>query len=177
MRSFSRPGVVERGMAIGWQEAVLAGVAVLFLGFLLVKMWPGAGGRLALSADVRAARERAHAAVTPRARAEALVEAGRLSVRSGGRWTAAAGFFLRAMNADPTWPDAVRQLVSTFKMRRPRLLEKMLWRRLGHLPWDAEHRAALHEVATGLTRLYERELRDRSRADAMRKVGRTFEAS
>src|ERR1700760_615116 len=104
-------------MAIGWQQAVLTGVAMLFLGFLIVRMRPGGSGRGALSADVRAARDRARAAATPRERAEALVEAGRLSVKSGGRWTAGAGFFLRAMNADPTWPDAVHQLVSTFKMR------------------------------------------------------------
>ena len=164
-------------MVIGWQEAVLAGTAVAFLSFLLVKMRPGGGGRGALSADVRAARARAHAATTPRARAEALVEAGRLSVRSGGRWTAAAGFFLRAMNADPGWPDAVQQLVSTFHLRRPRLLEKMLWRRLGHLPWDDAHRAALREVVAGLVRLYDRELRDKSRAEVLRRVGKTFEPS
>jgi hypothetical protein len=162
-------------MAIGWQEAALAVAAVSFLGFLLVKLRPGGGGPGALSADVRAARDRAHAATTPRARAEALVEAGRLSVRTRGRWTAAAGFFLRAMNADPTWPDAVHQLVSAFKMRRPRLLEKMLWRRLGALPWDAAHRAVLREVVAGLVRLYERELRDRSRAEVMRRVGKGFE--
>ena len=161
-------------MAIGWQQAVLTGVAMLFLGFLLVRMRPGGSDRGALSAEVRAARDRARAAVTPRARAEALVEAGRLSVKSGGRWTAGAGFFLRAMNTDPTWPDAVQQLVSTFKMRRPRLLEKILWRRLGHLPWDDAHRPVLREVASGLVRLYERELRDRSRAEVMRRVLRTF---
>src|SRR5690242_3013815 len=111
-------------MGIGWQQAVLAGAAVLFLGFLLVKMWPGGrlGARTALGGEVRAARDRARGAATPRERAEALCEAGRLSVREGGRWTAAAGFFIRALNADPTGPDTVTQLVHTFRRRRPRLL-------------------------------------------------------
>jgi len=80
------------------------------------------------------------------------------------------------MNADPTWPAAVHQMVSTFKTRRPQLLEKVLWRRLGHLPWDEAHRPALREVVTGLARLYDRELRDRSRAEVMRRLGKTFEA-
>jgi hypothetical protein len=161
-------------MAIGWQQAVLAGAAVLFLGFLLVRMWPGGPRRAALGADVRAARERARAAATPRARAEALCEAGRLSAREGGRWTAAAGFFIRALNADPTWPDAVVQLAHTFRRRRPRALEKILWRRLGLLPWDDAHRASLREIAAALAALYERDLRDKSRAEVMRRIAKTF---
>src|SRR4029079_8568478 len=115
---------------------VLAGAAVLFVAFLVVKLRPRVGGRAALSAEVRAARSRAHAATDARARAEALCEAGKLSVAHGGRWTAAAGFFLRAMNADPAWAGAVEGLVSALHRRRPRLLEKILWRRLGHVPWD-----------------------------------------
>ncbi|APR76590.1 Hypothetical protein A7982_01937 [Minicystis rosea] len=160
---------------MGWQQTVLAGAAMLFLGFLIVKMWPGGSRRGALGKDVRAARDRAHAATTPRARAEALVEAARLSVRDGGRWTAAAGLFLRAMNSDPTWPDAVAQLAGTFHRRRPRLLEKILWRRLGLLPWDAGHRAALHEITGALARLYEGELRDKSRAEVLRRLAKSFE--
>jgi len=163
-------------MDLGWQQAVLAGAAVLFLGFLLVRMRPGGRRRAVLAADVRAARDRAAAATTPRARAEALCEAAALSIRDRGRWTAAAGYFLRAMNSDPTWPDAVRQVVTTLRRRRPRLLEKMLWRRLGALPWDQAHGAALREVTHGLVLLYERELRDNARAEVLRRVGETFAA-
>lgn len=162
-------------MDLGFQHA-LAIAAVAFLGFLLVKMWPGSERRAALGAEVRAARSRAYEARTPRARAEALCEAGRLSVAHGPRWTAAAGFFLRAMNADPTWPDAVAQLAQTFRKRRPRVLEKILWRRLGIVPWDEAHRAALREITAALAGLYERELRDKSRAEVMRRMRRTFEA-
>lgn len=162
-------------MTIGWQQAVLAGAAVLFLGFLLVRMWPGGPRREALGAEARAARERARSAATPRARAEALCDAAKLAVRDGGRWTAAAGLFIRALNADPTWPDAVVQLAQTFRRRRPRLLEKMLWRRLGLLPWDDAHRASLREVTAALAALYDRELRDKSRAEVMRRMAKTFD--
>src|SRR4051812_44085755 len=100
-------------MAMGWQ-VVLAGAAVLFLGFLLVKMRPGRPRRGSLGAEVIAARARAHAATTPRARAEALSEAATLAVHDGARWTAAAGMFLRAMKADPTWSEPVQQVVRAF---------------------------------------------------------------
>jgi len=162
-------------MELGWQQAALAVAAVLFLGFLIFRLWPSGARRAGLGPEVRAARERARAATTPHARAEALVEAARLSVHDGARTTAAVGLFLRAMNSDPTWPDAVIQLVVTFRRRRPRLLEKILWRRLGQLPWDGEHRAALREVASGLAGLYEREIKDRSRAEVLRRLRGTFE--
>lgn len=161
-------------MEIGWHEAALVGAAVLFLGYLVVRLWPGAPRRRALGADVRAARDRARAATTPHARAEALCEAGKLSAQGGARWTAAVGFFLRAMNSDPTWSGAPAELVRSFRERRPRLLEKILWRRLAHLPWDADHRAALSEISAGLVGIYERELRDKARAEVMRRVGKTF---
>jgi hypothetical protein len=160
---------------VGWQVALVA-VAVIFIAFLLFQMRPGSDGRRTLGADVKAARDRAHGATTPRARAEALVEAGTLAVQGGARWTAAAGFFLRAMNADPTWPDAVTQLAAVFHRRRPRLLEKILWRRLSHLPWDDAHRAALHAVTEALGDLYERERRDAAKLAVFRKLSRTFAA-
>src|SRR5262249_5676172 len=160
---------------VGWQVALVA-VAAVFIAFLLFQMRPGLDGRRSLSADVKAARDRAREAATPRARAEALAEAGTLAVQDGARWTAAAGFFLRAMNADPTWPDAVPQLVALFPRRRPRLLEKILWRRLGHLPWDDEHRAALHVVTTALGDLYARERRDAAKLEVFRRLAKTFAA-
>jgi len=158
---------------------VLAAAAVLFLVFLLWRLRPGGGRRGPLGAALessRAARERARAATTPRARAEALCQAGTLAVTGGARWTASAGAFLRAMNADPTWPDAVHQLVAAFRKRRPRLLEKILWRRLGHLPWDGAHRPVLLAVTSSLRQLYEKERRDATRAAVLRRLEATFEA-
>jgi hypothetical protein len=156
------------------RELVLAGVAVLFLAFLVWQMRPGSPERRALGAEARAARERAKLAKTPRAKAEALCEAGMLTAQEGVRWTSAAGSFLRAMHADPTWAGAVTQLVEAFCARRPRTLEKILWRRLGHLPWDAEHREVLHAVTTSLRQLYERERRDSVKAAAFRRLEATF---
>ncbi len=160
---------------LGWQVALVA-VAVLFLAFLLVQMRPGGFRREGLGGEVRAARDRAHAAKTPRERAEALCEAGSLAVRDGARWTAAAGFFLRALNADPTWPDAVALLAAAFRRRRPRLLEKILWRRLGNLPWDDAHRAVLRVIAGELAALYTRERRDPAKLAVFRRLEKTFEA-
>jgi hypothetical protein len=153
----------------GWQVA-LAVAAVLFLGFLVVRMRPSRRRRAALNEGVRAARRRAHEATTPRARAEALCEAGALALRDGARWTAAAGFFLRAMSADPSWPGAVQQAVASLRRGRPRVLETILWRRLGALPWDAAHRAVVHEAAAALSSLYGKELHDKHRAAACAKL-------
>ena len=155
---------------------VLAGVAVLFLAFLLWQMRPGGTRRRGLGGEAKAARARAADAATPRARAEALCEAGALAVRDGSRWTSAAGSFLRAMNADPLWPEAVSQLALAFRRRRPRLLEKILWRRLGSLPWDDAHRPVLLLIAATLEQLYEKERRDRVRAAVFRRLEATFRA-
>ena len=158
------------------RQFVLAGVAVLFLAFLLWRMRPGGTRRRTLGPGAKAARERARTATTPRARAEALCEAGTLAVAEGARWTSAAGSFLRALNADPLWPEAVEQLVLAFRRRRPRLLEKILWRRLGHLPWDAAHRAVLLVITSSLRQLYEKERRDAVRAAVFRRLEATFRA-
>jgi hypothetical protein len=103
------------------------------------------------------------------------VEAGFLCVEDGARWTAAAGSFLRAMNADPTWPEAVEQLAVAFRSRRPRTLEKILWRRLGHLPWDDAHRPVIRVIVTTLRQLYEKERRDSVRAAVFRRLEATFQ--
>jgi len=157
------------------REVVLAGVAVAFLAFLLWQMRPGSPRRRGLGVEARAACERARAAPTARARAEALCEAGVLAVRDGSRWTSAAGSFLRAMKADPVWPEAVQQLVLAFRRRRPRLLEKILWRRLGNLPWDDAHRAVLLLIVSTLRQLYEKERRDAVRAAVFRRLEARFQ--
>ena len=159
---------------LGWQIA-LVGVAVLFVGFLLLRMRPGVRPRPGLGVDVRAARERARVATTPQARAEALCEAGALAVKDGARWTAAAGSFLRAMSAAPESPVVVERLVAAFRRQRPKLLEKILWRRLGHLPWDDAHRPVLLALASGLRSLHEKERRDATRAAVFRRLEATFQ--
>jgi len=161
---------------LAWQMP-LVGAAALFVVFLLWQMRPRGMRRQGLGAGVRAARERARAAATPEERAEALCEAGALAVKDGARWTAAAGSFLRAMSAAPESPVVVEQLVQTFRRHRPRLLERILWRRLGHLPWDDAHRPVLLAIAGGLRGLYEKERRDAIKAAMFRRLEATFQAS
>jgi hypothetical protein len=152
-------------------QIVIVAFAVLFLGFLLLKMRPLRVQRR-MPIEVRRARERARMAGTPRARAEALCDAAVLSARKAGRWTAAAGLFLRAMRADPTWAGPVQLAIRTLHKRRPRLLETMLWRRLAQLPWDEPHREAVHAAGTGLKALYRHELRDSAKARFLRRFVR-----
>ncbi len=78
------------------------------------------------------------------------------------------------MNADPLWPEAVSRLVLAFRRRRPRLLEKILWRRLGSLPWDDAHRPVLLVIAETLRELYDKERRDRVRGAVFRRLAATF---
>ncbi|WP_437535302.1 hypothetical protein WME79_13785 [Sorangium sp. So ce726] len=160
-------------MEIGWRH-VLAGVAALFILFLVIKMRPARRRRDALSAEVQAARERARRAATPRERAEALCDAGVQAMHGGRRVTAAVGFFVRAMRADPTSAQVIELASGALAKRKPRLLEKILWRRLAVLPWDGEHRDAVRAAAVGLEALYRRGIRDRSRAEIMRKLTRTL---
>jgi hypothetical protein len=155
-------------MSIGWREA-LAGVAVLFVAFLLVKMRPSSRRRAAVSDELKAARARVHEAKTPEDRARALTEAGRLAGVQA-RWTAAAGLFLRAMKAAPTDETVVAQTVETLRSKRPKLLEKILWRRLAHTDWDAAHGGVTRAAAEGLLSLYQGKLRDSSRAAFFRRL-------
>lgn len=161
-------------MGFGWREA-LAAVAALFLGFLLVKLRPVSRSRAALSAEVSAARSRARTAATPRLRAEALCEAGEVSAKQGRRFTAAAGYFLRAMKADPTSAEIVERAANALQRRRPGLLEKLLWRRLAAVPWDDAHRAAARSLSLALGRVYERGLRDKARAEVLRRLAQRLE--
>jgi tetratricopeptide (TPR) repeat protein len=153
-------------MDIGWRHA-LVGAAVLFLLFLVVKLRPAGFGRPGFAAEIRAAKQRAREAKTSEARAEALAEAGRLA-RASGRYALAAALFQRAMKTDPTSVDAVEHAAAALE-RRPRLLESLLWRRLAHVPWDAEHLAAARATVTALRRIYQRGLRDSAKAEFMRR--------
>lgn len=156
-------------MELGWRHAVAA-VAALFVAFLLFKMRPAQRRAPKLAAELRAARERAARAGTLAERSAALCEAGTLAARSARRPTAAAGLFLRAMRAAPTSPDAVAQAAAALAEPAPRLLEKMLWRRLAALPWDDAHRPAVRAAVDGLRDLYRRHVRDRDRAEILRKL-------
>jgi hypothetical protein len=161
-------------MVFGWREA-LAAVAALFLGFLLVKLRPVSRSRV-LSAEVTAARMRARTAATPRLRASALCEAGEISAKQGQRGAAAAGYFMRAMKADPASVEIVERTANALLRQRPGLLEKLLWRRLAAVPWDEAHLPAARSMALGLGRVYGRSLRNKARAEVLRRLAQRLEA-
>src|SRR4051794_38623026 len=88
-----------------WQNVLLAVVAVLFAGLLVWKYRPirSRVEVLPVGDDVRRAREKVRAAASGRGRAEALMLAGELAARDPSHVTAAVGYYLRAMRADPAW--------------------------------------------------------------------------
>lgn len=147
---------------------LLVGAAVVFVVFLLVKMRPAWPLRARSSAEVRAARDRAREATTARGKAEALCEAGEIAARSALA-VSSVGYFLRAMRADPEWPLAVERTARALA-RRPRLVERIMWRRLAEVPWDSEHREALRAAAFALRDVYDGRLRDRIRAEVANKI-------
>ncbi|NUQ75722.1 MAG: hypothetical protein HUU21_19435 [Polyangiaceae bacterium] len=149
-------------MEIGWRH-LLAGAAVLFLVFLLVQFRPARGRKPAREAALREAKKRVVSASTARDKADALCEAGEIAWEGALR-VRAAGYFLRALRADPTWPGAVERMTASLHKRRPRWLERVLWKRLADLPWDAEHRDAVLATVSALRDLYRTRLRDRARA-------------
>lgn len=149
-------------MEIGWRH-LLAVAAVLFLIFLLVRLRPTRGPKPAREAALREAKKRVVSATTPRDKADALCEAGEIAWEGMLR-VRAAGYFLRALRADPTWPGAVERMAAALHKRRPRWLERVLWKRLAALPWDDEHRAAVLASAAALRDLYRTRIRDRARA-------------
>ncbi|MCC6554185.1 MAG: hypothetical protein IT372_14360 [Polyangiaceae bacterium] len=156
-------------MEFDWRHA-LAAAAALFVAFLVFKMRPVRRRGRAFVAELAAARERVRRASSPEERVEALCEAGALAARGAGREAAAAGLFLRAMRAAPASPQVIERAAAALARSAPRVLEKMLWRRLSALPWEGAHRAAARAAALGLRDLYLHALRDRGRAGLMGKL-------
>jgi hypothetical protein len=150
-------------MLINWRY-LLAGAAAAFLLFLVIKMRPSLPFRGHASEELKKARARAKEATSPRAKAEALCEVGVIAARTALPLVA-TGYFLRAMRADPSWPGAIERAAAAFH-KRPRLLERFLWRRLAELPWDDQHRDVLRAVAYALRDVYD-SVRDRPRAEFM----------
>lgn len=148
---------------------VLLGICLLFGAYVLWQLLPGRRrGRRAHLAAVRDARARASAATTPDERADALAEAGEAAAKAR-RWTSAAGLFLRALRAAPKRASIIARTAEALAAR-PRMSEQLLWRRLGALPDDDEHRPASLELATRLAALYEHRLRDPARASVLRRL-------
>ena len=142
---------------------VPAGAAAIFVMFLVWKMWPSVRPfhrRHALDPRLPVLRAKA-AVVSGPARAAALCEAGAVSLERS-RQTAAFGYYLRAARADAGAGEPIRGIARALD-RKPRSLERVLWRHLSTLDVrSAAARATLEELVT----LYHR-TRDRTRAKAI----------
>lgn len=147
---------------------VLVAAVAFFALYLVLQFRPRAKHKRTLDASIREARARAHAAKTPSERAKALADAGDAAARAH-RWVAAAGFFLRAMRAEPQSVEAVNRAADGLRPR-PRMAEQLLWRRLGALEPDASDRAVIAALAGSLASLYEGPLHDRGKAHALRRL-------
>jgi hypothetical protein len=159
---------------MGSREIIVGIVALLVLAYLVYRVWPTSDRAPAMAPEARAARDRARNASTPAERALALCDAAELALHGKARWTSAVGLFLRAWKADPTAVEPVARAIAALRRKRPRVLERMLWRRLANLPWDDAHRAVVRTVAGGLGHLYEHERRDGVHAAVFRRLEASF---
>jgi hypothetical protein len=170
-------------MDVSWQNLLLVGALLLFAGFLLWKYrpsWPlfRPDRRLrpaekrewaSLAGQVREARELARSAATPRERAAALVR-GAEAAALADHGVTAMGLYLRAMRADPTFCEPIQGITALLRKDKPEVLESVLWRRLAQLAWSGDTEPAARCAAEALIAVYRRELRDRDRARALRKL-------
>jgi hypothetical protein len=167
-----------------WQGLVVVGIAVIFAGFLVWKYRPSLSTAEPLmrsygfrrrhsgpvDAQIREALERARSAKTPRDRAEALVAAAEAAALAPDGVTSAVGFYLRAMRADATLTTPVEGISALLTSDRPDLLEHVLWRRLAHLDWSEKGIAAAKCTLDALIALYQGDLRQKTRARALKKI-------
>jgi hypothetical protein len=171
-------------MMASWQTWVVAGIAVVFTGFLVWRYRPsfamtepllrsyGLRRRHSAPVDakIREALERARGAGSPRERAEALTAAAEAAALAPDGITSAIGFYLRAMRADVTLAAPIQGIAALLAPERPELLEHVLWRRLAHLDMSDQGRAAAQSTLDALIALYAGELRHRDRARALKKL-------
>lgn len=149
-------------------QILLLGAVGLFGVYVLVRLRLRAGRRPRLGPAVAEARERARRAASADERGGALCDAG-VAAAEGRRWTAALGYFLRAMRSAPCRAEIIDRAAKALAPR-PDLAESMLWRRVAALPDDADHRAALVAAFRALASMYEGPLADRGRARALRRL-------
>jgi hypothetical protein len=139
---------------VDWQIPLLVS-AIAFGLFLVFKVRPsiGEGGRESAGA-LRDAKRRIEEAKDGPGRARALCDAADSSV-SLGRWNGAVGFYLRAMREDPHATEIVER-AATALARRPRALEKLMWRHLAAEPWTGDGREAALAALRALAAVYGR---------------------
>jgi hypothetical protein len=159
-------------MPISLQSLLIVVTAAAFLLFLLWKYRPAFGRavRRPADGDVRAARERARLANSPREKSEAFVLAAQAAAGGPDGLTAALGYYVRAMRADPTASEPVLGLCDLLGRKRPELLESVLWHRLSILGWSGDTAGAARCAAQSLAQLYARRLKHRDRAAVIERL-------
>lgn len=140
--------------AMDWQIPLLVS-AIAFAAFMVFRMRPAFGddGR-ASAAALRDAKQRIEAAKDDAGKARALCDAGD-ACAALGRTNSAVGFYLRAFKAAPHDKDLVERAAAALA-RRPRAVEKLMWRHLSAAPWTGEGRAAALAALKALAAVYGR---------------------
>jgi hypothetical protein len=159
-------------MPISLQSLLIVVAAAAFVLFLSWKYRPtfGRAARRPADADVRAARERARLAKSPREKADAFVLAAQVAAGEPDGLTAALGYYVRAMRADPTACEPLQGLRDLLERKRPELLESVLWHRLSILGWSGDTASAARCAAESLAQLYARRLKHRDRAAVIERL-------
>ncbi len=169
-RSRPRPrsvsGRSERQMET-WQTIALTIAAITFGVFILWRVRPAFGGqRKPLRTVLKAARARIDAAKDEEERAQALCDAGDACAAAVGRSGEAVQFYLRAMRQQPNTSALLERAIKGLS-RKPRALEKLLWRRLGSEPWAGQTREVAKIALKALADLYTHQLHDHIKAQAL----------
>lgn len=147
-----------------WHWSVLV-AAALFGAFVLYRFRPAIGDRAKKPgrAELKEARDRLAKAKNDAEKSDALAAAGDACARTVGLGGAASSYYLRAMRLAPKSADLVDRAAQGLA-RRPRLLETLMWRRLGMEPWLGDHRAATQAALRQLHVIYTKTRRSVMRA-------------
>jgi hypothetical protein len=147
-------GVIREEHAMDWQIPLLVS-AVAFGAFMIFKMRPAVSpdGRETAQA-LKIAKQRIEDAKEDGAKALALADAGDACARLG-RTNSAVGFYLRAMRTAPRSIEIVDRAAAALA-RKPRALEKLMWRHLAAEPWTGEGRGAALAALKALASVYGR---------------------
>ncbi len=156
-----------------WQLSVEL-AAVVFGAFVLYRFRPAIGGDTKKPGRgvLKEARDRLANAKNDAEKSDALAAAGDACARTVGLGGAASSYYLRAMRLAPDSVELVDRAAQGLA-RRPRLLETLMWRRLGMEPWLGEHRAATQAALRQLHVIYTKSRRSVMRA---KMVERALEA-
>jgi hypothetical protein len=161
-----------------WQVVSVGAAAVIFGLYVLYKFRPffGEAGSSAGRGELRDARARLAQATNDAERLEALLAAGDACARTVGLGGGASSYYFRAMRLAPANEEVVTRAARGLE-RRPRILETLMWRRLGTEPWTGEHAKATRAALRQLISIYSTKRKSALRARAMERALSALEAT